>query len=288
MYLLKPSDLNNVIHQQEQSGGAIPQAPPIGSEGMLKTRLGELDRSMQEILQGPSTDIHQKIRLYLEALRQYIMSARHLDRVLQQHQSPQDVQMIDRETQTTVDDDKEPTVAKRQQTTPAALKPVAKEQVTVKQPLSPTTSAPVVSVEAPAEVVQQRPPAAERGIRPARLSFHEIAEQASVSPYSSEVLLSMMPPSRKDEAEKILRKITSSASLRWDPTTGQVYRGNLQKSIGRIDKFLQKRFSTTSEAKGSLAGYDEFKEALGEARAAVNPVQQQQQMGKGKFVWLRY
>jgi hypothetical protein len=282
MYLLKPSDLHN--------NAAVPPAPPIGSEGMLKTRLGELDNSMQKILLS-TTPRHEKIRLYLEVLRQYIMGARHLDRVLQQPSSG--LHMIERGSQTaheeghpamydastiTID---EPSLVKRDASTST---PAAKQLYDV------STSTDVIEPAPTTTPMQARgvEPEVERPIRPSRQSFYEIAEQTT-HPYNMDALLDLMPPSKKADAQRFLTEIANSTTMRWDPATGHVYRGEQRISgiNSLMHKFLQKRFSTTQASKGDLAGYDDFMKAVGEARASQRP-QQRQQVGEGRVVWLRY
>jgi hypothetical protein len=288
MYLLRPSDLSNVLQQHEQSGGAIPSAPPLGSEGMLKTRLGELDSRMQNILQSPTRDMHQKIRLYLEALRQYIMGARHLDRVLQ-HDPPSTLRVLDRESQTE-QEEKEVRPAKRRRDASTSTidpvevvdNPLVAEDVDV----APVEQEAVKPTKAAIAIAKPQP--VEREIRPARFSFYEIAEQAT-QPYGVEALLDLMPPSKKDDARKILTDISKSTTMRWDPATGHVYRGDDRISGSLIDKFLQKRLGTTQASKGPMVGYDDFMTSLAEARASQRP-STAAQVGKGRknSIWLRY
>jgi hypothetical protein len=285
MYLVKPSDVSRAVGGGE---AAIASAPPIGSEGMLKTRLGELDHSMQKILVS-SMPQHEKIRLYLEALRQYIMGARHLDRVLQQQQQQDtpSLRFIDREMQT------DEQVAKRLHETSTSTDEVRSERAAQTDEPMPKrfrdveTSTDAEIVAAP---LVSTPSADERPIRPSRQSFYEIAEQAP-QPFNMNALLDQMPPSRKPDAKKFLMEIANSTTMRWDPATGHVYRGSHQISgvNSLINKFLQKRFSTNQAAKAELSGYDDFLSAASEARASQRPMQVKQQVGEGsRAVWLRY
>jgi hypothetical protein len=275
---------------------------------MLKTRLGELDRSMQNILLS-TTPRHEKIRLYLEALRQYIMGARHLDRVLQQPSSSSALRMIERGIQTTAHDDdgeeeagmaaKHDTITINDELPPLVVKrdaststPRARQLHSVSTSTADSISEAAAATAPPlVGVVGSRRSnepidAVEHPIRPSRQSFYEIAEQAT-HPYSIDALLDLMPPSKKADAHRFLTEIANSTSMRWDPATGHVYRGEQRISgiNSLMHRFLQKRFGTTQASKGELAGYDDFMKAVGEARASQRP---QQQAGEGRTLWLRY
>jgi hypothetical protein len=149
-------------------------------------------------------------------------------------------------------------------------------------------AAPVVEPAAIAVAVKP----VEREIRPAQFSYQDIAEQAT-QPFSMESLLNMMPPSKKAEARDALMKIANSSTMRWDPTTGHVYREDdrISASNSLIDKFMLKRFTSNMATKGNIAGYDDFIAALSEARANQR---HSAQVGKGRMkrrnnvVWLRY
>jgi uncharacterized protein YueI len=295
---VKPSDL---------VPSTISSAPPVGE--VLKSRLDTLDQEMRRILEMPENDLHLKIRLYLETLRQYIMSARQLDQSLQQSDKssappmPQPLLLVNQETQATGEEEesvrsrKHRLVATRSSTPPVVKRQrqqVGDSNAFEEEDLVFTTAqAPLpVATEVETEPFTPLPAVAassgERQIRPMRQSFYEVAEHGK-DPYSIESLVHMMPDSRKEDARKLLKHIENSNSMRWDPTTGLVYHDERPISkTNLIDAFLRKRFSTTSQAKGSaMTGYEEFKNALQIARGVGG------QKGEGTLKrritsWLRY
>jgi hypothetical protein len=300
--LVKPSDLSEATK--------VSPAPPVGEENVLKSRLDTLDQEMRRILEMPAKDLHLKIRLYLETLRQYIMSARQLDQSLQQQQqeissssslSSAPLLLINRETQTIEGEGEEEEgirkeIAKHRlvahSSTPPAVKRQRQQQqqhvddssssssssalgkedfVTPVPPQPPPPLPPMVAATTSTTAAEKPTPAAaaasERKIRPMRLSFYDVADQAK-DPYSVESLVHLMPDSRKEEARKLLKNIENSKTMRWDPATGIVYQNEKPiSSANLIDAFLQKRFSTTSQSKGPMTGYEEFKNALQHTRA---------------------
>lgn len=298
MYLLKPSDLLAAASATTK----VPPAPPVGEEKVIKTRLDMLDEQMRGILEKPEQDLHTKIRLYLEALRQYITSARQMERAIQEQPSPvQVIQqqptgqriMVDREK--AVEDDvmgeDKPVQSKRGIEETLKPSPVKRPRAATgdeeeEWELAPNGTTPVPqSVFASSSSSSSTP--AERPINPMRLSFYEVAEQAQ-HPFSIDSLVHLMPPSRKKDARKVLDEIENSKTMRWDTATGHVYRNDKPiSSTVLIDSFLKKRFSTTEAAKGPMTGYDDFKAASQEARL--------NQKGEGPggrrqrpMAWLKY
>jgi hypothetical protein len=82
MYLVDPKEFNSRNTSTTISGSGKYSVPLTLHQNLLQDRIEGLDEEMQAILKNGALRVQEKLQLYLETLRKYIMSARQFDRTL--------------------------------------------------------------------------------------------------------------------------------------------------------------------------------------------------------------
>ncbi|HUR98252.1 MAG TPA: hypothetical protein VMZ26_09340 [Pyrinomonadaceae bacterium] len=94
MYLIEPKMLNQTRQQQQQQtiatsvgeGKTATTIEPMVTSSEVRgvqSRVKRLDAEMEDILNRVNVDVSEKLRLYLETLRKYIMSTQRLNRLVE-------------------------------------------------------------------------------------------------------------------------------------------------------------------------------------------------------------
>ena len=90
-----PSEENTTSTSADNSTQPIQPIHPQREQSLLQSRASKFDEKMEAILRDRSLSMEAKLRLYLETLRQHILTTRQLDQALNRDHPMAKVRVIE-------------------------------------------------------------------------------------------------------------------------------------------------------------------------------------------------